>query len=413
MKRAYLNSRKMGQRFHLVAPRAKFSLSWGGKLGEILFDGSAQVLVSLLTVPVRPSTPRLINSRLATQLQRGGDGTPSTDLAEDSSANRLAKRKQHQRTASVVDSPPRKRAKPQGDNIAQTDQPVKFSALPVEVHQLIFAHIELVDDVVCLGTTSRYFWAVSQEYIHNFYTGFLGRWAGKNIVCVGEDVEAGDYPPKLFSETEREELWQTSTNKMYTEDYPDGVQFPPVQFTLHHFSYPNVSYIEKDVNFLSESLKLLARCSARGSYVDVAYLIGSALLVEESDYWPQDERWVLRNLTTKEFVRAEAVALKPEYIHGPKIDVLGFGEVVMSRICWSSSSSASMSYKGNITRGVWAGHCFDITTLSRHAQETRGKGWKDVSKEVMEEVAGIWESEYGSDWREQICNRRHQSYRNQ
>jgi hypothetical protein len=49
----------MGQTFYLVAPRAKKTLAWGGKLGEPLFDGSAMELVRLLAVPVRPQNPAL------------------------------------------------------------------------------------------------------------------------------------------------------------------------------------------------------------------------------------------------------------------------------------------------------------------------------------------------------------------
>ncbi|AEO54560.1 hypothetical protein MYCTH_2297246 [Thermothelomyces thermophilus ATCC 42464] len=64
----------------------------------------------------------------------------------------------------------------------------------------------------------------------------------------------------------------------------------------------------------------------------------------------------------------------------------------------------------NISRGVWAGHCFDITTWARHADETRGAEWKDVSEEVASEIAGIWEAEYGPDWRETVCNLWYQTY---
>lgn len=31
-------------------------------------------------------------------------------------------------------------------------------------------------------------------------------------------------------------------------------------------------------------------------------------------------------------------------------------------------------------------------------------GWSDVSDEVAREIAVIWESEYGADWRETLCN---------
>lgn len=40
----------------------------------------------------------------------------------------------------------------------------------------------------------------------------------------------------------------------------------------------------------------------------------------------------------------------------------------------------------NISRGVWAGHCFDITTLARHGDEIQGAEWRDVSKEVASEA---------------------------
>lgn len=56
------------------------------------------------------------------------------------------------------------------------------------------------------------------------------------------------------------------------------------------------------------------------------------------EYFPTDQPWILRNLTTKQFVRAEAIALKPEFIKGPHIIGLGFGEVLLSRICWTSAA---------------------------------------------------------------------------
>ena len=131
--------------------------------------------------------------------------------------------------------------------------------------------------------------------------------------------------------------------------------------------------------------------------------VHDALDSELSRFYPEDQPWILRNLTTQEYVRSEAIALKPEYIHGPNIDFLGFGEVILSRVCWSTDPWVAMSYKGGIHRGVWAGHRFDITTLARHEQDTeKEKGWEDVSERVAEEIARIWESEYGRNWR-QLC----------
>jgi hypothetical protein len=117
-----------------------------------------------------------------------------------------------------------------------------------------------------------------------------------------------------------------------------------------------------------------------------------------------DTPWILRNLTTREYVRAEAIAIKPEYIHGPFINVLGFGEVVTSRICWSPDPSCSMN-SDSITRGPWAGHCFDIVPhrlLEREIEQQKEKtqtSWRDISDDVASDIAAIWESEWGEDWR--------------
>jgi hypothetical protein len=113
----------------------------------------------------------------------------------------------------------------------------------------------------------------------------------------------------------------------------------------------------------------------------------------DREFLPRNEPWILRNLTNKQFVRSEAIALKPEFIHGPDINVIGFGEVLLLRICWSSAPAVGMEDPTNICRGVWAGHRFDITTLARHQKETGDEDdWVDVSDEVAEEIATICEA---------------------
>lgn len=69
-----------------------------------------------------------------------------------------------------------------------------------------------------------------------------------------------------------------------------------------------------------------------------------------------------------------------------------------------------MQDTSNISSGVWAGHCFDITTLARHEDEMQGAEWRDVSEEVASEIAGILEAEYGRGWHETACKVRYQTY---
>jgi len=291
--------------------------------------------------------------------------------------------------------------------VVDTDHSVTIFTLPIELHRCIFSHIEFIEDVVCLGLTSRYFWSVAQEHVHDYYASLLGQWAGTNIVCVGEHVRPGDFPPGLFTVEEADELRQKTVDMAYYDDYDDD----ETPFTLNHFTHPSVSDEQEDTDVKSESLRLYFHCEGRSKNLDPAIKSSfKKIVVEDSIYLPQDQPWILRNLMTKEFVRSEAIALKPEFIHGPNIDAVGFGEAIMLRSCWSTSSSINMDDAlSHISRGVWAGHCFDITTFAKHEDEIKKEEWRDVSEEVASEIGRIWESEYGPDWREILCKR--QSYR--
>ncbi|KAK4243062.1 hypothetical protein C7999DRAFT_45039 [Corynascus novoguineensis] len=378
----------MGQSFRLAAPRAKMSLRWGYRLGEMLFDGSAKALVPLLAVPLGPHNTVCVSKAGPSPIgQSQSDRCVAHMAAGDSHEIWIGKRSKRKADGEMLAGSRQrhKRAKAKdGDHERDIIPPITFS------------NLSSIEDVICLGLASRYFWAIGRDYVHDYYTSFLGRWAGRNIVCVGEDVKPGDFPPGLFSAEEVDELCQRTTDIPYDDEYPDDVAFPAVPFTLYHFTFPSISNMEGECDLKTESQLIYFQCRDEGRRSDkpkdpAFELAYSDICVTESTYFP-------------EFVRSEAIALKPEFIHGPSIDVLGFGEVVMSRICWSTSSYVSMYDTSNISRGVWAGHCFDITTLARHGDETRGAEWKDVSEEVASEIAGIWEAEYGPDWRETVCN---------
>lgn len=120
------------------------------------------------------------------------------------------------------------------------------------------------------------------------------------------------------------------------------------------------------------------------------------------EFYPRDQQWILRNLTTKEYVRGEVIALKEEYIHGPKIDVFGFAEVLITRISWSNEPIQS-KHGSNMSPGKWAGHRFDITPMAYHERDNKDEEWTDVSDEVFREIDMIVGGEQGEDWRDQLA----------
>ncbi|KAF2967267.1 hypothetical protein GQX73_g6324 [Xylaria multiplex] len=327
--------------FHFIAPRARMAFSKHGTLRELLFKGQASRLVDLFAVPVQPLY-----------------SPPSTPQA------------QQKKTGILFNLPP-------------------------EIHSLIFDHIEFIDDVVCFGLTSQYFWTLARGHLDDYYKSFLGTWSGENFVCVGEKVKPDDYPAGLFSAEELDTLRPLRTDVCHGGWYWNCNE----PFALSHFRSPTVSDIIDYVDFRDEALSILELCESRAKSKDPTFAARlQQIIPEHSTYFPQDQPWILRNLTTKEFVRSEAIAVKPEYVWGPHIHRIGFGEVLVIRTCWSGSRTAApLDSETGSPLGVWAGHRFDITTLAKHASETDSSGWSDVSGEVRREITQLWFCEFFID----------------
>jgi hypothetical protein len=91
-----------------------------------------------------------------------------------------------------------------------------LSSLPTELHDLIFQKLD-IEDVLSLGFTNQYFWSISRRHIQDFFISFLAPWAGETIICVGDYLEVGDYPPCILTKEQEEEL-QPVLSK-YGEDH--------------------------------------------------------------------------------------------------------------------------------------------------------------------------------------------------
>ncbi|KAK8917829.1 hypothetical protein H634G_10598 [Metarhizium anisopliae BRIP 53293] len=383
----------MEQTFKLVAPHARLTDECGGTLEEMLSDGTAEALVQLLAIPVRTRiavNPNLFASQIASRRSR-------------ISATAAVKRRGN---AEVRKCPPRllnKTTMTAGSRVPNS-QPATFAGIPTEIHELIFSHLAEDKDILSLGLVNRHLCDIARERLFVNLFSCLAPWAGQKIVYVGEYTEPDDYPPGLFSEAELETLSREEI-EVYDKDEQECITMTPSN--LHDFTIPGVSEIQKFFNrsFITIRLILLLREVPSSEDSALAYL-GPSKFPRYSEYFPQDQPWILRNLTTKQFVRAEAIALQREFIHGPDIDFLGFGHAILLRICWSSQPVPEVA-PANIVRGIWAGHCFDITMLAKHQEETgAGQGWTDISDEIAKEIAAFCEANVGHGWRSRLCQRR-------
>ena len=237
------------------------------------------------------------------------------------------------------------------------------------------------------------------------FTGPLYSDPGESIMCVGNHSDPTDLSLNILAEDrllkemkEVDDWWVSVEDGSAESDHG-----PTDLYSLAKWRYREVrtwKNSEHSILYLVEAVAELGEWHRLPTFHKIR-ICQELLPYDESSLYPKDQPWILRNLTTQEYVRSEAIAIKPEYIRGPKIRYLGFGEVVLSRICWSTNEESSTQNTHEIHRGVWAGHRFEITTLERHEQDSLGKAeWKDVSEEVANEIDMIWTEEYGSNWRD-------------
>jgi hypothetical protein len=59
-----------------------------------------------------------------------------------------------------------------------------------------------------------------------------------------------------------------------------------------------------------------------------------------------------------------------------------------------------------IHKGKWAGPRLDIVPLDTLNRENEDGSWKDIGDEVAKEIAEIWKTDLGEDWREQVIRYR-------
>ena len=277
----------------------------------------------------------------------------------------------------------------------------ELSSLPVELLDAVYQNLD-IEDIFFLGIQSQYFWNVALRHIWTYCTYPCGSWAGQRILCVGDEAESEDVPPNTLSESEEEELRNGFDNdELDDEDKDDPYYTGPINlYRVANARYQTVRAWSEAFPLLMSSPAVLREWSRLPGHFR-AQIRADLALCNLSNLYPDEQPWILRNLTTHEYVRSEIFPIMREYIHGPSIDFLGFGEVLLSRTCWGTDGCWPRSQVVGVRHGVWAGHRFDIVPLDKHEQDSsRCTDWKDVSEEVMSEVDQIWFAVTGINWRD-------------
>ena len=236
---------------------------------------------------------------------------------------------------------------------------------------MVFEEIDDMHDAIMLGLTHDTLMLIGWKHIRALVLRKTTPWAGGRIICIGD--YAKDLPEGLISEEEQEELLHLGCEN----DEPT----PTETFDLYQISYDK--FRNTSGHFMVKYHRLTGLSSKERQ---ILYQI-------TTPEYEWEQGWVLMNLSAMEYVTSKAASgilrsMDPD-------DACCFGQLILSRICWSSDDSTSIAFNGPLHRGVWAGHRFRIVTTDVFNTRFSGKEeeWKDVSVEAAKWLEVILRSD--------------------
>ncbi|KAG5653997.1 hypothetical protein H0H81_008579 [Sphagnurus paluster] len=310
-----------------------------------------------------------------------------------------------------------------------------FRRFSNELIDLIYQALDDFPAILALAATCQRSYDVGRRYFERWLrTLFAPSWAGDRLICIGDYTCADDLPPSMLTGEDLEYI----NNQAFVEDDSDVDEHGTNSFSDIDSDLEEVA-LWSELAMLQrrhpdwELQKLSARKRRKRAYewelyvrflhhrgwgrTDGSFCVEEDVLnrlitirdiprdlefdEEDSDDDEIGNReqeikpdYVLRNLTTKEFVRGDAIRDLRKNVRYPRLRQLSFNHVLLARITWSSDPSLSMPYEGPLHRGVWAGHRFDISEIGTvfDGQQSMGS-WKDVSEVVLREMCDIADAE--------------------
>uniref|UniRef100_A0A0B7JJH9 Uncharacterized protein n=1 Tax=Bionectria ochroleuca TaxID=29856 RepID=A0A0B7JJH9_BIOOC len=248
-------------------------------------------------------------------------------------------------------------------------------ALPQEVVEQIVSL--LVEDegagggeLICLSLTCSYFFRLLGFRVQKLLAENEAPWAGDRLIFIGD--YANGIPKGVVTETERTQLLAGGRNPLYYSIEQEFAEKDAV-FERSRYDSDEIEYSGSLFSHLQKRIGSIPECKKAINLInDVLQHIPT-----DTNGHPPKKAVLLRNLTTKEFVRDDTIAQSSMKY--------SLGEVLGTFTVWTEDASGTQSLE---TRGRWAGHRFDIGCLEDVAEED----WKDVSYEAVQnlEAAGLY-----------------------
>ena len=233
--------------------------------------------------------------------------------------------------------------------------------LAVELIFMIFEEIDNLYDAIMLGLTHDTLMVTGWEHIRVLLVRDSAPWAGCRIICAG--AWGTDLPEGVISKKEEEEWCRL---------FPEEEGREPESFNLYEIF--DMLLKEGSPEDTGEDYQRLMRLSSEERR------LFRTITEKRKERYQWEDGWVLLNQTAKEYVTSKAASRTLPSMEAT--DARCFGQLIVSRICWSSYYSTALQFDGDVHRGVWAGHRFVIVTTDVFEAMPSTQGWEDVSAEA-------------------------------
>ena len=264
-----------------------------------------------------------------------------------------------------------------------------FESIPAELLSMVLGQSGLAKrDLIALALSSDVLSSHVLHHIESESKTSKAPWAGHELACIGT------YLTDLPEAFETGNLFHSSVNDYGGPVIPCGNMC--LARAINHATddvyklVPNDAEVEWRAVFDEHASLMVSSLE-----YDRLFRLKTAILEILASRWSctSDSAWMLRNLTTKQYVRCRPT--KPGGAQTGYVDhvrtrtnPLRVDHVLLMYICWTVMRGVRDDPNGmGIFRGVWAGHCFDI--VSQQEVDMTREAWEDVTDDIVTEAARL------------------------
>lgn len=281
-------------------------------------------------------------------------------------------------------------------------KPAAIERLPNELLDMILDFLEDKKDRLALGLTSAIIWRLVLYRVHQEHESSAGMWAGKEVTFQGFQDYTGLSPAQLSHQNWLMTFYDRVVTIVQRQLTSTAVQ-----------DWMEVVYQAKSWSGISPE-----------GWDDIEKDLSPSM-------YPQDRTWLLRNLTTSEYIRSDKLqpaapqhlayehqsknphksskilnilrqgvvfawnrGKKPEKTKNLLADIpfditpLTFAQIFLVLTC-QTRTAPRPEYAFHFQEGRWSGHRFDIVTIDTHTITTNASDWADVTELAVDDVANL------------------------